>query len=176
MPSASTSTIWPARSSVAESAAVNASPLILLARSGYFELLRVAADQIVVPDAVIDEIRRRGASDPVVQAADQASWLRVAETPTIPEGVLAWDLGAGESSVLAWALLHPGCDAILDDLAARRCAAVLRIPVRGTLGLVLVAKKRGLIAQARPVLERLREAGMYLSEAVLARALALVGE
>jgi predicted nucleic acid-binding protein len=85
-------------------------------------------------------------------------------------------LGDGESSVLAWAYQYPGTEVIVDDLAARRCAAALGLPVRGTLGLVLIAKQRGAITAARPVLERLRQSGMYLSDSVLNQALALVGE
>lgn len=63
----------------------------------------------------------------------------------------------------------------MDDLAGR-CAAALGIPVRGTLSLLLTAKRRGRISQARPVLERLRQAGMYLSDRIMDQALALVGE
>jgi predicted nucleic acid-binding protein len=48
--------------------------------------------------------------------------------------------------------------------------------VRGTLGLILTAKRRGRIPQARPLLERLRQAGMYLSDRIMDQALALVGE
>lgn len=94
----------------------------------------------------------------------------------MPATIQAWDLGDGESSVLAWAHANPGTLAILDDLAARRCAATLRIPVRGTLGLVLLAKQRGRISAARPVLEAMRGSGMYLSDSILNKALALVGE
>jgi len=90
--------------------------------------------------------------------------------------ILAWDLGKGESSVLAWAHAHPGTEVIIDDLSGRRCAASLGIPVRGTLGLVLAAKKRGIIPMARPVLESLRQSGMYLSQRVMDRALLLVDE
>lgn len=61
-------------------------------------------------------------------------------------------------------------------MIARRCATTLGIPVRGTLGLVLTAKQRGTIGAARPVLEQLRLHGMYLSDRVMERALALVGE
>jgi len=61
---------------------------------------------------------------------------------------LDWGLGPGESSVLALANKHPGMEAIIDDLAGRKCAAYLKIPVRGTLGIVLVLKKRGVIPQA----------------------------
>ena len=55
-------------------------------------------------------------------------------------------------------------------------AAALGIPLLGTVALVLKAKQRGAIPVARPVLETLRRAGMYLSDAVLTRALATVGE
>jgi predicted nucleic acid-binding protein len=41
---------------------------------------------------------------------------------------------------------------------------------------VLIAKRRGIIPAARPVLENLRHAGMYLSDRVLNQALALIGE
>ena len=54
--------------------------------------------------------------------------------------------------------------------------AALKIPVRGTLGIVLIAKQRGEIDSARQLLERLRHAGMYLSDSVINRALALVKE
>ena len=89
---------------------------------------------------------------------------------------MEWRLGAGESSVLALASEHPGTEAIIDDLAGRKCAASLNIPVRGTLGIVLVAKKRGLIPEAQPVIEDIMTAGLYLSRKVVDEALGRVGE
>ena len=97
-------------------------------------------------------------------------------TITTPDVVSSWDLGAGESAVLAWALAHPGTLAVLDDFAARRCARVLDIQVKGTLGLALLAKRRGRIEMARPLVQELCAAGLYLSDAVIRQALALVGE
>ena len=78
--------------------------------------------------------------------------------------------------MLTWGRVHPGTEIIVDDLAARRCASSLGIPVRGTLGLVLVAKKRGVIPLARPVIDQLRHAGMYLSDHIVDEALALIDE
>lgn len=89
---------------------------------------------------------------------------------------LAWDLGAGETAVLAYALAHPGWTAILDDGAARRCAKVFGVPHKGTLGVVLLAKQRGIIPAAREVLERLQANGFRIDRQVYAGALALVGE
>lgn len=161
---------------MAEPPVVNASPLIFLANAGLLEMLKGAGSELVVTQTVVAEITRRGASDPTVQALERSPWLKVIEPPPIPSVIQAWDLGEGESSTLAWAYRHPGTEAILDDLAARRCAAALGIPVKGTLGLVLAAKQRGDIPAARPVLEKLRQSGMYLSDRVVNEALALVGE
>lgn len=78
--------------------------------------------------------------------------------------------------VLTWALTHTGTEALLDDRKGRRCAAALGIPVRGTLGLILVAKQRGIIPSARTVIDEVRRAGLYLSDTVVEQALARVGE
>ncbi|MBD0386323.1 MAG: DUF3368 domain-containing protein [Nostoc sp. C3-bin3] len=161
---------------MAELPVINASPLIFLSRGGLVDLLQLLGEQILVPSAVALEIQQRGAEDPTVVILTQTNWLIVVETQPIPEIIQSWDLGKGESSVLTWAYTHPGTEAIVDDLAARRCAAVLGIPVRGTLGLVLTAKQRGKIPAARPILENLRYLGMYLSDRVINQALALVGE
>lgn len=161
---------------MAEPPVADSSPLIVLARAGLIELLRVAGDEVLVPEAVAVEVRRRGPSDPTLKALASHPWLRIVAVGTVPPVIVAWDLGAGESAVLAWARSHPGCQAILDDEAARRCAASLSVPVKGTLGVVLLAKRRGVVAKARPVLEKIMQAGLYLSDKLMNDALVLVGE
>jgi predicted nucleic acid-binding protein len=140
------------------------------------DFLQVAAETVVVPDAVTDEIPHRSPTDITVQALQNTAWVVGIDDPPIPRVIQTEDLGEGESAVLAWDYIHTGTEAIIDDLAGRRCAAALGIPVRGALGLILTAKRRGRIPQARPVLERLRQAGMYLSDRIMDQALALVGE
>ena len=157
-------------------AVINASPLIFLSRGEHVDLLRTFADGILVPEPVAREIQRKGPQDPTVIALRDVSWIEVSPAPTVPEMILEWGLGMGESSVLALAHQHPGVEAIIDDLVARKCAASLGIPVRGTLGIVLAAKKRGLVPSARSVMEDLIRAGLYLSRPVLDEALRRVGE
>ena len=117
---------------MAESAVVNASPLIFLSRAGLIDLLQLISAEVIVPESVATEIEVRGKRDPTAQALANTSWLIVTQTPPVPAQIQAWGLGPGESSVLAWAHSHPGSEAIIDDLAARRCAGAFRIPVRGT--------------------------------------------
>jgi len=176
MPSLLTSLILRESSNVAERAVVNASPLIFLSRAGLIDLLQLISSDVIVPEPVASEIEVRGESDPTVHALTNTTWLLVTPTPPIPPQIQAWGLGPGESAVIAWALSHKGSEAIIDDLAGRRCASAFNIPVRGTLGLVLIAKQRGHIASARQLLDQLRQAGMYLSDRVLKEALAKVGE
>ena len=128
---------------MAEKPAVNASPLIFLARGDLLDLLKIAGDEIIIPAAVAAEIQERGPEDPTVQAIEKAAWMDVVPTPPIDELIQAWDLGPGESSVLAWGYTHQGTEIIIDDLAARRCAMALGIPFRGTLGLVWLQKDAG---------------------------------
>ena len=161
---------------MAEQAIINASPLIFLSRSRHLDLLQLFAEEIWVPEPVAGEIRRRGMRDITARAIEETDWLISHPVTAIPTAITEWRLGAGESSVLALALEHPGTEAIIDDLAGRKCAASLDIPVRGTLGIVLVAKQRGVIPQARPVIEDMMGAGLYLSRKVLEAALHRVGE
>lgn len=115
-------------------------------------------------------------SDAAARALAAHSWLERSPDGQVPLAIAAWDLGAGESAVLARALAHPGSLAILDDFAARTCAETLSIPVVGTLGLALRAKLDGRAPSARLLVEELRKAGLYLSDHLIREALALVGE
>jgi predicted nucleic acid-binding protein len=61
-------------------------------------------------------------------------------------------------------------------MEARRCAESQGIPLLGTAGLVLLAKRRGFIAAALPVLRELVAGGMYLSEPIFTELLCRAGE
>jgi predicted nucleic acid-binding protein len=155
---------------------VNASPLIFLARIERLDLLTSLAKPLVVPAAVIREIQagsdRDGAAD---QIRDLTSILRVDDRP-LPDRIRVWDLGAGESQVLAHGLERPGSEVVLDDLAARRCARSLGLPMIGTLGIVLLCRHRSIISAARPIIQALCDAGLRLKPSLIAEALAKVGE
>ena len=155
---------------------VNASPLILLARVQRLDLLNCLAETVVVPAAVMREVEAGGDRDHASERVRSASDLHLVEDLKVPTQVALWDLGAGESQVLARALATTGTEAILDDRAARRCARALGIPSLGTLGVVVKCRDRGLIPAARPLVERLQDEGMRLKRTLLDAVLATVGE
>lgn len=159
-----------------EFASVDASPLIYLSKSGLLQIVELAARRLFLPRAVLDELRAKENSDGCLSQVLALPSLVVLESVAIPDVIAGWDLGRGESSVLAIAYERPGCVAIIDDLAARRCAETLGVPLRGTIGLVLRARREGLITSAADTLRILRSHGMYLSDRIVRQVLALVGE
>lgn len=155
----------------------DAGPLIVLSRVGELGLLRQVFGQVCITDAVRDELLAGGsfAGQAEIEAA-LADWIDVV---TVDIG--RWepanpDLGAGEISSLYQALHSPGSLLILDDAAARREADWRGLSYVGLIGVVLEAKRKGFIAQAKPLLRSLQKAGYYLSERLLAKALAAVDE
>jgi predicted nucleic acid-binding protein len=144
---------------------VNASPIICLAKAGYVDLLLRLSTEIVVPTDVSDEIQAGPIDDPARTALASGNF-QIVQVESQPE-ILAWDLGKGESAVLSYAWLNAGWTAIIDDLAARKCARSFAIPVKGTLALVILAKMRGLIGSASDVLQALRDAGLRLDDEVV---------
>lgn len=141
---------------------INASPLITLFRSGQADLLPRLFNHIVVPDAVWQEVVLDEWDDTAARELGQQSWPVRRDILSSPR-VAAWALGAGETAVLSYALANPPLRAVIDDMDARRCAKTLDIPVLGTGGLLVLAKRRGLLTSVGEGIEKLRNSGLWLS-------------
>jgi len=126
-------------------------------------------------DAVAEEINAGPPGDAARQWLS-AEGIRVVGSPQPSPGLLAWDLGPGETAVLALASSMSGAKAVVDDAAARRCANTLDIPALGTLAVVLRAQQRGSVGAVGPVPLSLREAGLYLLDDLLRDLMVLAGE
>lgn len=155
---------------------VNASPLILLGKVKRTPLLLGLAEELIIPDAVAREVQIKADGQRSLEELQSEANVRVASRIDIPRQIAAWDLGRGESEVLAQALDLKADRAVVDDLEARRCAQALGVEVIGTLGIVLRAKRKGLIQAARPILMNLRRVGLYVSDDLLEKALAHLEE
>jgi predicted nucleic acid-binding protein len=141
-------------------------PIITLAKAGYLSLFDELPSTFLIPGAVAREILSGPASDPARKAVE-SGWGRSASPSNVPPLILEWGLGAGETEVLALALEVPSCSVVLDDRAARKCALALEISLLGTVGVVLRAKRKGLIPLAAPVLKALLDAGLRIDEETL---------
>ena len=149
-------------------AVLNASPLIILARAGYLDLVPKLASSVVVPRAVATEVTAGPAEDPAVKFLAKPSWLTVVDLTPPLSPLAIWRLGQGESEVLEYARRTPGTTAILDDRAARRAALALQIPLTGTLGLLVAAVRNKLLPSLPDAIDAVRASGLYVDPATAA--------
>lgn len=154
----------------------NTSPLVYLYRIEAFEWLPRLFSHIWVPAAVVEELREgqhRGFDCP---DPHNYSWLEIVNPVATPSEWLSLDLGSGELAAMALALERRTHVVLLDDMLARRTAQAAGLSVWGTLRVLLEAKSQGLTERLEPLINRLSEQGMWLSDELRARILALAGE
>lgn len=89
---------------------------------------------------------------------------------------LVTDLGPGETEVLMLGLELREAVVVLDDTLARRVAEILGLRLTGTLGLLLDAKRAGLIMAVSPLLDQLHALRFRVAPNTRAAVLKLAGE
>lgn len=156
----------------------DASPLIGLAAAGGFGLLHRLFGRITVTSTVRREVaagRGLPGAKEALQAV-RAGWIRVIKDPSPDERVA--ELDPGEATTLSAALATKGkCLVLMDDAAGRELAKSLGVQVTGTAGILLIAKKRGLVKAVRPFFETLAlKSDFRLSPEIVKTVLAEAGE
>lgn len=152
------------------------SPLQYLYQLDLLHILPALAGQVIVPPAVVGELaagRALGMSLPDVTLLDWVSVRHPVSEPALP---LVVDLGPGETQVLMLALESHDAIVVLDDALARQTAEALDIRLTGTLGLLLDAKRAGLVAVVAPLLDKLQALRFRLAPHTRTAVLRLAGE
>ncbi len=147
----------------------DASVIIALSEIDRLSLLRDLFHQVLVPPAVHREVQGSIALLPewiAVQAPSEAS---VSSSRAV-------SLDPGETEAIGLSIDTAANLVILDDLPARRLALARGLPVVGTAGILVMAKRAGLIDSVRPDLDALRAHGFYLRQDVYAQVLLSAGE
>jgi len=151
----------------------NASPLIGIARIDKLDLLRQLYGELVISEAVWHEVVVKGAGQPGAEAIEAASWIRKAQVANLAlvQG-LSLELDAGEAESIALAL-EVGAEALLmDERLGRETARHLGLRYVGLIGILLEAKRRGLVDRVEPLLKALRtQAGFRISDELYERVL-----
>lgn len=156
----------------------NTSPLTNLAAIGQFDVLRNLYPEIIIAEAVWDELHAGDSINPGCQETEAASWIRRRSIQSSAlVAVLQEHLDRGESETIALAIDLKADLVLLDEREGRRTARRMGLQVMGVLGVLLAAKRAGWIQTLQPQLIALRQrAGFYLSEEVFQKTLELAGE
>lgn len=154
------------------------SPLQYLHQLGLLDRLPRLVGRVVVPQAVVDELEAGRALGHDLPDVTALGWVGVRVPASSQQHVASPDLGRGETDVLGLALELPkgGAVVIIDDAKAREAAVRLGLKLTGTLGVLLDAKRAGLIPAVAPHLDRLDALGFRLAPHTRAAVLKLAGE
>lgn len=152
------------------------SPLQYLHQLGLLHILPALAGPVLIPPAVVREIEEGKAFGIDLPDVRALKWLTI--RPPTGSSTLSLDhnLGPGETEVLMLAGEIDDVVVVLDDGLARQVADQRKISVIGTLGLLINAKRAGLVTSVRDEIDRLQAKRFRVSPLTRAAVLKLTGE
>jgi predicted nucleic acid-binding protein len=157
-----------------ETLVCNTGPLIAIAAgTGSWAVLQQLSQRMLIPVAVQRELEAGGPSMPGCGLLEQSPWIHLADqTPLIPAYLNA-ALDPGEAAVIATALDMGVGTVAIDERNARHVARSCGLKLTGSLGLLIQALHAGASIDLEDVINRMRIAGVWISESLASEALRL---
>jgi predicted nucleic acid-binding protein len=146
----------------------DAGPLIAFAEADHLAILRQLFGQVWITASAESECQAKPGRDAdAIATAIQAGWL-VVTTVTGTTSPVPNALGAGEMDSIQLALQSPKSSLlIIDDRLARRRALTYGLNIVGTVRLLDLAEKLGLITSAEQLIQQMREQGYRIAPSLL---------
>ncbi len=146
----------------------DAGPLIGLAEIDHFGLLRKLFGRLYVPTAVYHEVVVEGKGRPgaeEVETAVQEGWLEVMEVQeSVALVLLKVDLDDGEAESLILAGERGAALLLMDERKGRIRAKAMGLPLTGTVGVLILAREKGIELDLQAALDALRNKGFRMSD------------
>lgn len=155
----------------------NSGPLIALARVGQLHLLPALFGKLYIPDAVRLEVVAQGSGRAGSDDVAVADWI---QSETVDDrlgvGLLRDRLGEGESEAIVLAIEKTAGLLLIDEERGRRVAETRGLNIMGTLGVLVLAKKRGHLDEITTHLDALVGAGFRMDRLLYDAVKELAGE
>jgi len=143
----------------------NTSPILNLAIIGELSLLRDQFEEILIPGAVLEELRveENLPGSEGVRDAIKSGWIRIEAVKQDPlVKVMQRDLDKGEAEAIGLAIQINAEWVLMDERDGRKAAKSMELKVVGVLGSLLKAQCEGRLRSLKQAMDRLREkAGFY---------------
>ena len=148
------------------------SPLLLFARADRLGLLPALYRRVVVPGAVLQEVNVQ-ADEPArqIQVHVQQDVFQRKEAQGRSLDAVGENMGRGERAAIALARELDAELVVLDDEQGRTEARRHGLSITGSIGILIEAKERDVIASMRRELDRLVEEGLWIDEQLYDRVL-----
>jgi len=154
----------------------DAGPIIALCKVRQLDLLNLLFKSCFITDDVYTEVIK--GNDQAVDCLKDAVNAQVLIKITVNqiELILEQTLDKGEASAITLAKQKEHCALLIDEIKGREMAKQLNIPVIGTAGLLLLAKRKGFIDEVLPILQKIKNNGYWLSTDFLNKIAKLANE
>lgn len=158
----------------------NTSPIMNLAVVDLLDLLRQQFGEVIIPTAVIDELKLDTdypGTDKIREAL-AAGWLRQTKLENDQVALaLKRELDDGEAEAIALALQLQIEVILMDERDGRSVAKSMGLNPIGVLGVLLRAKQNGDVSSVKEILVKLKnEAGFYITDNLMNSILSEIGE
>lgn len=152
------------------------SPITNLAAIGQLDLLRQLYQKVIIPEGVYHELTAIGGQHPgaIVSSLD---WVEIQSTSDqLLVTALRIELDDGEAEAIALAQQISADLLLIDERRGRIVAERFGLRVVGLIGILVQAKRQGLIQQLKPHLDLLIRSGFWISQELYNRVLQAAGE
>ena len=152
----------------------DSSALVALSLCDSLPLLEALFGAVNVPQAVYDEVCIAHKAE--AQALQAYLAGKVCHVSTNFNIVKPHGLGKGELAAISLYKQLSADLLLIDDARAKKVAYLNNVEVMGSLGVLLLAKQKGLVPLLKPLLTKLRCADIFIGEQLLGQILVLAGE
>jgi predicted nucleic acid-binding protein len=126
---------------------------IVLSKIGQLNILQQLFGNVITTPEIADEFGER-----------LPNWVEIIVVKDKhKQQLFEVQIDRGESSAMALSLEMENSLLIIDDYKARKLAKTLNISYTGTIGIIILAKHKGIISSIKPILEKIKETNFRIS-------------
>ena len=159
----------------------DSTPLITLMKAGVLHILKDLFGEVIIPESVYEEVTGNDSFQDeavLIKRSDYIKVVTVQNQEYVKILQRATGLDLGESEAIIYADEAKADLLLMDESAGRKVAMNMKIPIAGSVGILVRAFKAGILTteEAETAFERIRNAGRYISDKLFLDALQIIHE
>jgi predicted nucleic acid-binding protein len=140
--------------------------LIALVKIGMLDILNELFDEVVITNEVYNEFSEA-----------LPHWIKVVDVENKQkQSELEFWLDKGEASSITLAIELGDATLIIDESKGRKIAISFNLKIIGTIGILILAKEKGIINDVVSIMLKLTNEGFRLSKALIERIIQVYGQ
>lgn len=157
----------------------DSTPLITLMKASRLDLLKSLFGEVLIPEAVFAEVTSnetfRDVAD-LIRDSDYINVVKVAYPDRVTFLQRVTGLDRGESEAIVYADESKADLLLMDESAGRRVAQNMKLPITGSVGILVRAYQGGMLTEEEidTAFDRIRESNRHISEKLIQIALTAI--